>query len=263
MVVVKQFWGRWHDDDKYRKSLSDIGWTEEHIIQYDEISLENHSHVAARQERSRNEQCWTISLNKEGIQGPMNQRSDFMEAKQKRKRLYDEHTEITGEGDKPSPLAQLVRQRLDQQFEGLKEYDHRFEPRTGWQFYPSSRPTHSSGSEYQSCGPVIPFGAMVENHPISAEDLSRLHQFGPEVLSGIFLGCVLSAGRIWKGDVLVADIGGLEPMHASALHGKRLNAKEVLTPMRGDKFIFPIADGWNSQTFWRRSGSENIHLNPG
>ena len=43
---------------------------------------------------------------------------------------------------------------------------------------------------------------------------------------------------------------------------KRLNAKEVSTPMSGDKFIFP--DGrWNSQTFWRRSGSENIHLNRG
>ena len=33
---------RWHDDDKYRKSLSDIGWTEEHIIQYDAIALEDH-----------------------------------------------------------------------------------------------------------------------------------------------------------------------------------------------------------------------------
>ena len=39
-----------------------------------------------------------------------------------------------------------------------------------------------------------------EYHPISARDLSRLHQFGPKVLPGIFLGCVLSAGRIWKGD---------------------------------------------------------------
>ena len=35
-------------------------------------------------------------------------------------------------------------------------------------------------------GPVIPFGAMVEYHPISAKDLSRLHQFGPTVLPGIF-----------------------------------------------------------------------------
>ena len=30
-------------------------------------------------------------------------------------------------------------------------------------------------------GPVIPFGAMVEYHPISAKDQSRLHQFGPYI----------------------------------------------------------------------------------
>ena len=27
-------------------------------------------------------------------------------------------------------------------------------------------------------GPVVPFGAMVEYHPISAKDIPRLHQFG-------------------------------------------------------------------------------------
>ena len=43
-------------------------------------------------------------------------------------------------------------------------------------------------------GPVIPFGAMVEYHPISAKDISRLHKFGPKVLPGIFLGYVLYAG---------------------------------------------------------------------
>ena len=57
-----------------------------------------------------------------------------------------------------------------------------------------------------SNGPVIPFGASVENHTISAKDQSRLHQFGPKVLPGIFLGYVLSAGEIWKGDIMVADI---------------------------------------------------------
>ena len=35
-------------------------------------------------------------------------------------------------------------------------------------------------------GPVIPFGAMVEYHPISARDRSRLHPFGKKVLPGIF-----------------------------------------------------------------------------
>ena len=42
-------------------------------------------------------------------------------------------------------------------------------------------------------GPVISFGAMVEYHPISAKDISRLHQFGPNVLPGMFLGYVLYA----------------------------------------------------------------------
>ena len=50
-------------------------------------------------------------------------------------------------------------------------------------------------------GPVIRFGAMIEYHPISAKDLSRLHQFGKNVLPGKFLGYVLSAGGIWKGDI--------------------------------------------------------------
>ena len=81
-------------------------------------------------------------------------------------------------------------------------------------------------------GPVIPFGAMLEYHRISAEDLSRLHQFGPNVLPGIFLGYVLSAGGIWKGDIMVADIEELEEKDASELHARRLNAKEVLTPMK-------------------------------
>ena len=85
-----------------------------------------------------------ISLNKEGIQGPRNQRSDLIEAKHKCKILYDEHTEITGEGKKPIPPGQQVRQRL--QFEGLEEDDNRLDHSSGWRFYPSSRTTHSSSS---------------------------------------------------------------------------------------------------------------------
>ena len=90
-------------------------------------------------------------------------------------------------------------------------------------------------------GTVIPFGAMVDHHPISAKDQSRLHQFGAKVLPGIFLGYALYAGGIWKGDIMVADIEELEEMDASELHARRLNAKEVLTPRRSGKFIFPVA----------------------
>ena len=53
----------------------------------------------------------------------------------------------------------------------------------------------------------FPFGAMVEYHPISAKNLSRLHRFGPDVLPGVYLDYVLY----------------------SELHARRLNAKEVLT----------------------------------
>ena len=92
-------------------------------------------------------------------------------------------------------------------------------------------------------GRVVPFGAVVAYHPISAKDPSRLHQFGPKVLPGKFLGYVLSAVRIWKRDILIADIEDLEEMDASELHARRLYAKEVLTPMKNEKYAFPVADG--------------------
>ena len=50
-------------------------------------------------------------------------------------------------------------------------------------------------------GPIKPFGGMVEYHPTSPKDQSRVHQFGKKVLPAIFLGFELIAGRMWKGDV--------------------------------------------------------------
>ena len=54
-------------------------------------------------------------------------------------------------------------------------------------------------------GPIIPFGSLVEYHPITAKDQSRIHQFGKKVLPGLFLGYALYARGIWKGDVLIVD----------------------------------------------------------
>ena len=92
-------------------------------------------------------------------------------------------------------------------------------------------------------GPIIPFGSLVEYHPITAKDQSRIHQFGKKVLPGLFLGYALYVGGIWKGDVLVADLEELETMDASEIYSKRLNAKEVIFPKENGEFIFPIADG--------------------
>ena len=92
-------------------------------------------------------------------------------------------------------------------------------------------------------GPIIPFGSLVEYHPKTAKDQSRIHQFGKKVLPGLFLGYALYAGEIWKGDVLVADLEELETMDASEIYSKRLNAKEVIFPKEKGDFIFPLADG--------------------
>ena len=90
--------------------------------------------------------------------------------------------------------------------------------------------------------PIIPFGSLVEYHPKTAKDQSRIHQFGKKVLPGLFLGYALYAGGIWKGDVLVADLEELETMDASEIYSKRLNAKEVIFSKETGEFIIPIAD---------------------
>ena len=47
----------------------------------------------------------------------------------------------------------------------------------------------------------------------------------------------------WKGHIMIADVKELEEMDALELHARKLNPKEVLTPLKGQKFIFPVADG--------------------
>ena len=80
-------------------------------------------------------------------------------------------------------------------------------------------------------------GSLVECHPKTAKDQSRIHQFGKKVLPGLFLGYALYAGGIWKGDVLIADLVELETMDASEIYSKRLNAKEVIFPKQREFFF--------------------------
>ena len=52
------------------------------------------------------------------------------------------------------------------------------------------------------------------------------------------------AVRIWKGDIMVADMEELETMDASEIYSKkRVNAKEVLFAQRKWKIYFPVEDG--------------------
>ena len=98
-----------------------------------------------------------------------------------------------------------------------------------------------SGESFK--GPIIAFGALVEYLPNSVRDKARIHQFGKKVLPGILKRDALIAGRIWKGDILVAGIEELEKLDASEIYPRRLNAEEVLITHKGGEFVFLVAGG--------------------
>ena len=75
-------------------------------------------------------------------------------------------------------------------------------------------------------GPIIPFGAMVENHPPSPK--ARIQQFWHEsVTRNLFLAVSLSRGEFGK-EILIADLEDLEMIDAPDMYPRRINAKEVL-----------------------------------
>ena len=51
------------------------------------------------------------------------------------------------------------------------------------------------------------------------------------------------AGRIWKGDILIAEIEELEKLDASEIYPRRLNAEEVLIIQEDGEFVFLMAGG--------------------
>ena len=102
---------------------------------------------------------------------------------------------------------------------------------------------------------------MVEYYPSSARDQLRLHQFGKKDVPGIFLGYVLIAGRVRKGDIIVADTEDLEKMDACEIHAWRLDAKEVLTP-KNSKKCFPSSRR-NSKIVRKRPRFPRTHSEAG
>ena len=94
-------------------------------------------------------------------------------------------------------------------------------------------------SENHSVGQLYFFGAKMEYHPLSAKDQAKLHHFGKKVLSGIFIGYSLYPGRVWKEDLLVVGVEGLEALDASEMHVRRLNVKEFFMPNNGDDVYLP------------------------
>ena len=130
---------RWNNDYKYRNSLSLIGWTEQDIMLFDSIALENHSYITTKAETIRNSTHWILTLNQERGQQPLHQRPDFAQAKRECKRFHDEHMAKTQQDYRTIPRSHQIRQRKRQAFEGIEEYDWTVDPRTSWKFYKESR----------------------------------------------------------------------------------------------------------------------------
>ena len=109
-----------------------------------------------------------------------------------------------------------------------------------------------------SCEAPGPFEAMVEYLLKTYRGYINVVQKFCQVFS---LDMCFPRQRIWIGDIMVADIEELEKMDASELHARKLNAQEVLTPVKG-KFIFPVADG-TVKISREDQDLRTSHLNPG
>ena len=92
-------------------------------------------------------------------------------------------------------------------------------------------------------GPVIPFGSLVEYHPITAKDLSRIHQFGKKVLPALFFGALCTRGEFGRVTYWLQTLRSWRRWTHRKSTQKRLNAKEGIFPQENGKFIFPVADG--------------------
>ena len=92
-------------------------------------------------------------------------------------------------------------------------------------------------------GPINhPFGSLVDYYPISAKDQSRIHQFGKEVLPGLFLGDALYAGEEFgRVTYWLQTLRSWKRWTHQKIYSERLNAKEVIFPKENGN-IFPAAE---------------------
>ena len=102
----------------------------------------------------------------------------------------------------------------------------------------------------QKPGYSVRFDDRVSSY-FSAKDQSIFHRL-VKFFSWSIFGHALYAGRVWKGEILVASIEELDILDASELHVRKFNANEIFMPRTDEHFISPIGT-WNSQIVGKRS----------
>ena len=83
-----------------------IGWTEQKCIEWDELAIEDHTSRLTPEEKRRNQGQWCLTLNKSGKNATMRLRSDFRAAVTIKNRLHGESGEERAE---PIPFQQCQR----------------------------------------------------------------------------------------------------------------------------------------------------------
>ena len=173
---------RWYASETYRTSLSRIVWREHHVMLHDRIAVEKHIYVTARAERIQNSKHRILTINAEGPQPPLNQRSDFAQAKRECERLHDEHLAMTQEEYRTIPRSHHIRQRKGTTTGGNEEYDYAVDPETGWRFYKGPR-RHDRGATCKQ----LRHRRQRETKPVEDEQLEYSVLFTPWRLVKFFL----------------------------------------------------------------------------
>ena len=107
----------------------------------------------------------------------------------------------------------------------------------------------------------IPCGLKFEDRPISAKDLSRLHQFCKNVLPEIFFGFVQCAGGSGKETLWSQTLRNWKSWtHLKSTRKDSMQRKWC--SQRNGKFHFS-SRRWTNKICWRRSGTNNIHHDTG
>ena len=93
-------------------------------------------------------------------------------------------------------------------------------------------------------GPLIPFGSAVDYKPSSEQDKRKLHEFGPNVLAGIFMGYSQQHGGGGNGDLLILDQEDIaEADSVKDVYLKRIPASQVNVVLVQGRYRFPFISG--------------------
>ena len=110
-------------------------------------------------------------------------------------------------------------------------------------------------------GPIS-FGSLVEYYTIFAKDQLRIHQFGKKVLPGLILGYALYAGEFGSVTYWLQTLRSWKRWTHQKSSLKDSQCERGAISQRKWRIYFS-SRRWTNQTFWRRSGTENTHLDTG